>query len=191
MNRKGFAPLIILLIVIGVMIVGAAVFFYWRQTVQPPPQPKPQQRAACTQEAKRCPDGSYVSRQGPNCEFAVCPNPPVPAQQAAHPKMLSIIPGRGTLLNQYTIRGEGFDRVPLTNKVIFMVPGTAVAVDATSPDGKTIVVTPCPDLTIGSCLALQNKADALINVYVSRNSDQYTSNSVLFKLTNGTDVPSP
>ena len=27
---------------------------------------------ACTQEAKQCSDGSYVSRTGPNCEFAVC-----------------------------------------------------------------------------------------------------------------------
>src|ERR1043165_8258427 len=29
---------------------------------------------ACTDEAKLCPDGSYVGRTGPNCEFAVCPN---------------------------------------------------------------------------------------------------------------------
>lgn len=28
---------------------------------------------ACSQEAKQCPDGSYVSRTGPNCEFAPCP----------------------------------------------------------------------------------------------------------------------
>lgn len=28
---------------------------------------------ACTQEAKICPDGSAVSRTGPNCEFAACP----------------------------------------------------------------------------------------------------------------------
>lgn len=28
---------------------------------------------ACTQEAKQCPDGSYVSRTGPNCEFEKCP----------------------------------------------------------------------------------------------------------------------
>lgn len=27
----------------------------------------------CTQEAKQCPDGSYVGRTGPNCEFAPCP----------------------------------------------------------------------------------------------------------------------
>lgn len=28
---------------------------------------------ACTMEAKLCPDGSYVGRTGPNCEFAACP----------------------------------------------------------------------------------------------------------------------
>ena len=27
----------------------------------------------CTQEAKLCPDGSYVGRTGPNCEFTPCP----------------------------------------------------------------------------------------------------------------------
>lgn len=27
----------------------------------------------CTQEAKLCPDGSYVGRTGPKCEFVVCP----------------------------------------------------------------------------------------------------------------------
>lgn len=28
---------------------------------------------ACTMEAKICPDGSSVGREGPNCEFAPCP----------------------------------------------------------------------------------------------------------------------
>lgn len=27
---------------------------------------------ACTAEAKQCPDGRYVGREGPNCEFAPC-----------------------------------------------------------------------------------------------------------------------
>lgn len=27
----------------------------------------------CSQEAKRCPDGSYVTRSGPSCAFAACP----------------------------------------------------------------------------------------------------------------------
>lgn len=37
----------------------------------PPNQPEPR---ACSMEAKLCPDGSYVSRTGPNCEFAPCPD---------------------------------------------------------------------------------------------------------------------
>lgn len=27
----------------------------------------------CTKDAKLCPDGSYVGRTGPSCEFAPCP----------------------------------------------------------------------------------------------------------------------
>ena len=28
---------------------------------------------ACTDDAMKCPDGSYVGRTGPKCEFAPCP----------------------------------------------------------------------------------------------------------------------
>lgn len=28
---------------------------------------------ACTMEARQCPDGSWVGRTGPNCEFTPCP----------------------------------------------------------------------------------------------------------------------
>ena len=38
----------------------------------PPPPP-----VACTQEAKLCPDGSYVGRTGPTCAFAACPQDPI------------------------------------------------------------------------------------------------------------------
>ncbi|MCX6713383.1 MAG: hypothetical protein NTY66_04220 [Candidatus Vogelbacteria bacterium] len=31
------------------------------------------QPVACTMEAKQCPDGSYVGRTGPKCEFTACP----------------------------------------------------------------------------------------------------------------------
>lgn len=33
----------------------------------------PDELVACTMEAKACPDGSYVGRTGPNCEFSPCP----------------------------------------------------------------------------------------------------------------------
>ena len=34
---------------------------------------KQPEQIACTQDAKLCPDGSYVGRTGPNCEFSQCP----------------------------------------------------------------------------------------------------------------------
>jgi hypothetical protein len=33
-----------------------------------------QNTVSCTKEAKKCPDGSYVSRTGPKCEFEKCPS---------------------------------------------------------------------------------------------------------------------
>lgn len=38
-----------------------------------PAEESPEQPVACTMDAKMCPDGSYVGRVGPNCEFATCP----------------------------------------------------------------------------------------------------------------------
>lgn len=42
-------------------------FSIWQLNASGPGQ------VACTQEAKLCPDGSYVGRTGPKCEFAQCP----------------------------------------------------------------------------------------------------------------------
>jgi len=36
----------------------------------------------CTLEAFQCPDGSYVGRTGPNCEFAPCPTTPTTGDAA-------------------------------------------------------------------------------------------------------------
>lgn len=36
--------------------------------------PKIPAGVVCTMEAKLCPDGSYVGRTGPNCEFTPCPS---------------------------------------------------------------------------------------------------------------------
>lgn len=38
-----------------------------------PTEPCAGEPVACTMEAKLCPDGSYVGRTGPKCEFAPCP----------------------------------------------------------------------------------------------------------------------
>jgi len=59
------------------LLIAVAIGIYWWQRgdarlVQPPSN-KDQEPVYCTQDAKLCPDGSYVSRMGPSCEFAACP----------------------------------------------------------------------------------------------------------------------
>lgn len=70
--RKGFAP-IILLVVVVVVIVAGLVAWYVAANKTPLLYPDPIRPVACTQEAKQCPDGSYVGRTGPDCAFAACP----------------------------------------------------------------------------------------------------------------------
>jgi hypothetical protein len=72
MNKKK----LIIFIIISTLI-GSGVYFYFRtqkpQIKGDAPDNKP---VACTMDAKLCPDGSYVGRTGPNCEFAPCPESP-------------------------------------------------------------------------------------------------------------------
>ena len=63
-------------VVIAIIAIGAIYFFnqpvLWKgnDSVE---DHKGGEMTLCTQDAKLCPDGSYVGRTGPNCEFAVCP----------------------------------------------------------------------------------------------------------------------
>jgi len=67
-------PIFVFVFIIIVFISGALLYIY-----NPDPteykNPKEEGGVACTMEARLCPDGSYVGRVGPNCEFAPCPIP--------------------------------------------------------------------------------------------------------------------
>jgi hypothetical protein len=56
----------ILIIVAAIILIAGSVYYYFAKQKSPEP-------VACTMEAKLCPDGSYVGRVPPNCEFAPCP----------------------------------------------------------------------------------------------------------------------
>lgn len=56
-------PVAILVSAVVVVAVAAALFTLL---------PKPQKGSMCTAEVRQCPDGTYVGRSGPNCEFAPC-----------------------------------------------------------------------------------------------------------------------
>lgn len=64
------------LIITGLIIIGfsASYVVYLSDTGQLKPNPDLTNGGVfCTMDAKLCPDGSYVGRTGPNCEFAECP----------------------------------------------------------------------------------------------------------------------
>ncbi len=76
LNKKFAITFVVILLLGG----GAAYGIWWwgnqqaaQEVVAPTFTPRPSVGVACTQEAKQCPDGSYVSRTGLNCEFAACP----------------------------------------------------------------------------------------------------------------------
>ncbi len=64
----------ILIFAIVAAAVGGGIFLYFK-IIKPPADGEisGEKPVACNQEAKLCPDGSYVGRTGPNCEFTTCP----------------------------------------------------------------------------------------------------------------------
>lgn len=59
-----------LLVLVVLVLIAAGAFLYFNDDTAPIYDGED---VACTMEAKLCPDGSYVGRGGPNCEFAPCP----------------------------------------------------------------------------------------------------------------------
>lgn len=60
----------ILLSVLIFLAVAGIAYLSWQKFI------KENQPVYCTEDAKLCPDGSYVGRTGPDCEFAACPADP-------------------------------------------------------------------------------------------------------------------
>lgn len=60
-------------IIAVLILLGAylAISYDKRQAIAPEPSP-----VGCTEELMQCPDGSYVARIQPSCQFALCPTKP-------------------------------------------------------------------------------------------------------------------
>ena len=66
-------------IIVLILVVAASGRWLWRRSVEMSATPIPSdtssgndQAVFCTQDAKQCPDGSYVGRVPPTCEFEAC-----------------------------------------------------------------------------------------------------------------------
>jgi len=64
---ENLQKIVVLCVIVGAIVGGVFVYNnYYKANINK------EGGVACTQEAKLCPDGSYVGRTGPNCEFAEC-----------------------------------------------------------------------------------------------------------------------
>ena len=70
---------IILVSVLGVAFIFLAGFVLGKIVHNPTRNPA-KDGVSCTMEARICPDGSAVGREGPNCEFPECPGEGVPSK---------------------------------------------------------------------------------------------------------------
>ncbi|MEN9920891.1 MAG: hypothetical protein RL538_784 [Candidatus Parcubacteria bacterium] len=110
----------ILFLIIGVAVfvgVIAATVQYFMPVAQAPSDDVSDvatttEGVFCTADAMQCPDGSYVGRTGPSCEFVCPPAPEIPADLQAHIdskadliRVTSPFP-MGVVTNPLTISGE-------------------------------------------------------------------------------------
>ncbi|MCL4365751.1 signal peptidase I [Patescibacteria group bacterium] len=112
MNQKGFIPILITLGVVIILGITGGVYYYKKLYFSLPGS----STRACTQEAKQCPDGSFVGRTGPNCEFSPCLQAtPPPKDKAVSAKgqssaALPFIPGANLKVNLINEQGQPVDQ---------------------------------------------------------------------------------
>lgn len=69
----------VLSLVLAALAVVAGILYLAGRNMTEPDRGVFQEPVSCTMEAKSCPDGSYVGRTGPDCEFSPCPTGGNPA----------------------------------------------------------------------------------------------------------------
>lgn len=77
----------LLALTVVLIVIGIGGFMYRNALEHPVALPV---GGACTQEAKLCPDGTSVGREGSDCAFAVCP---LPNAEDAVAHLAFVIPG--------------------------------------------------------------------------------------------------
>ena len=145
-----------------VLIVGGAFAYQVKKgkMVQKPEQ------IACTMEAKLCPDGSYVGRTGPKCEFTDCPNLPEAPQESSTAKINQRILQKGLYFTPIELTEDS--RCP--TDVTCVWAGT-VKLRTKIEDGTTSTTTM---LTLETPVVIFGKSVTLTKVEPAKDSTQPT-----------------
>jgi len=64
---------IFIIIALAIILVPSYMYYTRKPDRSPIVPGRDGETIVCSSDAKLCPDGSYVGRVGPRCEFAKCP----------------------------------------------------------------------------------------------------------------------
>ena len=149
-----------------------------------PPVASSTDPVACTMEAKLCPDGSYVGRSGPNCEFAACPTA---ASSTPHRtvSIASLSPVSGVIGTSVTIKGSGL----MGDNTVKFGSGVIVHVVSKSYTSLTFTVpsslTPACFYSEPRYMVMSRLTTPGVYAVVVQNA-RGTSNALNFTVTDGT-----
>lgn len=179
MDQKIKTSLGTIILIIIAITAGLFIWHYEKnqqedeaQVSQPLRKNKPTSPIACTEEAKACPDGSYVSRTGPNCEFAPCSNAQIVGGQCEYDK----VPGTCTILS--------LDKTTDTARFNFASTGTL----PDSPLAKNLNGEHSDTLGILNNQNLSLKVSDKLNCEANLET-KGTCTPVIFKFTGSGDIP--
>lgn len=151
------------LIVLGLIVLGSAGFLLVNKNLKSTDGGN----VACTMEVKMCPDGSYVGRSGPKCEFTACEEisyinstadnitVDLPFPGAVTGKEFSVIgKARGTWYFEASFPVEVLDK---NGNVLVITPAQAQSEWMTTEFVPFKVVMKVPDSYIGPATLVLNK----------------------------------
>lgn len=146
----------------AVVVIGAIVTLVSYKKIDQIGQP-----VACILDAKQCPDGSYVGRQGPNCEFAQCPGGnPSPTSQANGSATVAIV--QTTVMGGVSISPVDMmsdSRCPTDVKCIWAGNVNSHVKVTKGTDSRTVV------FSIGTSVIVGGKKVTMTAVAPSKRSD--------------------
>lgn len=128
------------LIAILIVVIVVAGFFYkvGLLGVKLPNQDSGNQ-VACTMEAKLCPDGSYVGRTGPKCEFSECPKSTSSGSELPAPKPVLTPKPATSAFSVLTLRqGESGKVLGTTVRVLEVLEDSRCPTDVTCIQAGTV-----------------------------------------------------
>jgi plastocyanin len=107
-----------LITILAVLVMGAVAVFGVGNRVEAPVVEAPagiegDDQFACTMDAKECPDGTFVGRVAPSCEFAACPGS---SEADVRPVKQFTISGDNFSFSPTAITVKQGDRVQITFK---------------------------------------------------------------------------